>query len=145
MSIIANIADHAPCGVFILLLQLCAQPCFLLYVCPLTAFGTYNSSKYFPSTSLNFFPFTSRASSILSILSNPIRGLLTLVHNHTNATCAIVHPLFSATSSTRSMILQSTAGSPFAASGPERIVDPSLERGCARFPRERAAHCNYFN
>lgn len=115
------------------------------YECPTILLVSYNSSRYFSSSSLSTFPLTSNASSILPSLLNPIIGLVTLLLIHASATVLILQPCFSANSCTRAMILRSVSVDPvdwFAASfsPAERVVEPNCEGGRARWPRQRGAH-----
>ena len=117
----------------------------LLYEWPTILTGSYSSSRYFSSSSLNSLPRAASASSILSTLENPIMGLATRLLIHANATWLIFQSCFFAISSTRPIICLSRSVLPevwLAAvfSPSERVVEPNADGGRARWPRQRGAH-----
>jgi hypothetical protein len=108
--------------------------------------GTYSSSRYFSSSSVNSLPRTSIASSMRSTVERPMMGLDTRLLIHASATWAIFQSRFFAISSTRSMICLSLFWRPVlswpAFSSPsERMVEPEVPGGRARWPLQRGAHC----
>ena len=109
------------------------------YEWPCILTGTYNSSRYFSSSSLNSLPLTSNASSIRATLLNPTIGLATRLQIHASATVPIFQLCFLASSSTRPMIFLSTSllpenVVPFFCSPSDREVLPNADTGRARCP-----------
>lgn len=110
-----------------------------LHPWPIMFFGTYSSSKYFASSSVNILPLTCNASSILSTLLNPMIGLLTpLCRSHDIATWLIAHPFFLASSSTRPMVFPSASDN--GELPVDRVVVPLTLSGRARLPCARGPH-----
>lgn len=115
------------------------------YECPTIRTGSYNSSRYCSSSSLNSLPLAASASSILSTLEKPMIGLETRLLIHARATWLIFQSCFFAISSTRPMIFLSRSllpelWLPAFCSPSERVVEPKAEGGRARWPRQRGAH-----